>query len=55
MNNEHSKYFEKYQQRYNNGGCTKAQLRRLVELGILTVSEYEEITSESFDGEETEE
>ena len=44
----HSKLFEKYQERYNRGGCTKEQLRRLVQLGALTEAEYEEITGEAF-------
>ena len=47
--NEHSKLFEKYLERYNRGGCTKAQLRRLVALGVLTAEEYEEITGESYE------
>ncbi|MBQ6577490.1 MAG: XkdX family protein [Bacteroidales bacterium] len=43
---EHSPLFEKYKKRYDRGGCTKAQLHRLVELGALTAEEYEEITGE---------
>jgi hypothetical protein len=38
----------KYQNRYNKNGCTKQQLKRLVELGALTIEEYEEITNELF-------
>ena len=38
----------KYQNRYNKNGCTKEQLKRLVELGALTIQEYEEITNELF-------
>lgn len=45
---EHSPLFEKYYARYKRGGCTKAQLRRLVALGALTPEEYEEITHEPF-------
>jgi len=40
---------EKYERRYNKGGCTKAQLKRLVELGALTAEEYKEITGEDFE------
>ena len=39
---------EKYQKRYEKGGCTIEQLKRLVELGALTASEYEEITGEAY-------
>lgn len=46
--NNHSRMYEKYKNRYNNGGCTVSQLRRLTELGILTESEFEEITGEPF-------
>lgn len=45
----HSKLFEKYRDRYNRGGCTKEQLRRLVQLGALTEAEYEEITGEAYE------
>lgn len=45
---EHSKLFEKYQDRYMRGGCTKAQLKRLVALGAITAEEYEEITGEAY-------
>lgn len=38
----------KYQKRYEKNGCTKEQLKRLVELSALTVEEYEEITGETF-------
>ena len=47
--NNHSRMYEKYKNRYNNGGCTVSQLRRLTELGILTESEFEEITGEPFE------
>lgn len=40
---EHSKYYEKYAERYARGGCTKEQLQKLVALGILTQEEYDEI------------
>lgn len=43
----HSPLFEKYAKRYARGGCTKAQLAKLVELGVLTEEEYKEITGES--------
>ena len=42
----HSKLFEKYKDRYNRGGCTKEQLKRLVSLHAITAEEYEEITGE---------
>lgn len=45
----HSPMYEKYKQRYERGGCTKAQLRRLVELGALTPIEYTEITGDPFE------
>lgn len=48
--NEHSKLFEKYRDRYNRGGCTKEQLKRLVKLGAITADEYEEITDEAYEG-----
>ena len=38
----------KYQKRYEKGGCTIEQLKRLVKLGALTASEYEEITGEAY-------
>ena len=40
--------FEKYKARYERGGCTKEQLRKLVSLGVLTEDEYEEITGEKY-------
>ena len=46
--NTHSKDFEKYKARYERGGCTKEQLRRIVELGRLTPAEYKEITGEDY-------
>lgn len=42
-----SKLFKKYKARYERGGCTKEQLKRLVELNVLTAEEYREITKES--------
>jgi uncharacterized XkdX family phage protein len=46
--NTHSPLFEKYKARYERGGCTKAQLRKLVELGALTPEEYTEITGDPY-------
>lgn len=40
--------FEKWKDRYNKHWCTKAQLAKLVELEVLTESEYEEITGEKY-------
>jgi len=45
----HSPMFEKYYKRYQRGGCTKEQLRRLVELGALTPDEYKEITGDDYE------
>ena len=45
----HSPMYEKYKKRYERGGCTKEQLRRLVELGALTPDEYKEITGEDYE------
>lgn len=45
---QHSPLYKKYKARYERGGCTKAQLRRIVELGALTPEEYEEITGEPY-------
>ena len=39
--NEKSAAFEKYNERYVNGYCTKKQLKKLVKLGILTQEEYD--------------
>jgi len=44
----HSKQFDKYKKRYERGGCTKEQLHRLTELGVLTPEEYEEITGDPY-------
>lgn len=46
---EHSRLFEKYRDRYNRGGCTKEQLRKLVKLSAITAAEYEEITGEAYE------
>lgn len=48
MAKTHSKDFEKWKKRYDRHGCTKEQLRRLVELEVLTADEYEEITGEKY-------
>jgi len=40
--------FEKYKARYEAGGCTKEQLKRLVKLRVLTESEYRDITNEEY-------
>lgn len=40
----HSPDFEKWAKKYARRGCTKAQLERCVQLGVLTAEEYEEIT-----------
>ena len=43
--------YQKYERRYNRGGCTKEQLQELVDLGVLTAEEYEEITGEVYETE----
>lgn len=48
---KHSPLFKKYHDRYNRGGCRKDQLRRLVELEVLTPAEYEEITGDKYEAE----
>ena len=40
--------FEKWNDRYKKHWCTKDQLRRLVQLSVLTELEYEEITDEEY-------
>lgn len=46
---EHSKNFQKYYDRYQRGGCTKEQLKRLVQLGAIYDWEYQEITGEPYE------
>ncbi len=41
--------FEKWKDRYDKYWCTKDQLRRLVQLEVLSEEEYEEITGEEYD------
>lgn len=41
--------YEKYKERYDKGGCTKEQLKKLVIRGRLTPQEYEEITGEVYE------
>ena len=41
--------FEKWNDRYKKHWCTKDQLQRLVQLGVLSEEEYEEITGEEYD------
>ena len=41
--------FEKWNDRYKKHWCTKEQLRRLVQLEVLSEAEYEEITGEKYD------
>lgn len=36
--------FEKWNSRYKKHWCTKGQLRRLVQLEVLTAEQYKEIT-----------
>ena len=40
--------FEKWNDRYKKHWCTKEQLKRLVQLGVLTEEEYKEITGEYY-------
>ena len=48
MNTGHSRLYAKYKERYERIGCTKEQLKRLVELSALKDWEYEEITKEEY-------
>ena len=43
-----SKMFDKYKERYDRGGCTEDQLRRLVELRAITAKEFSEITGKDY-------
>lgn len=43
--------YQKYERRYDRGGCTKEQLQELVALNVLTAEEYEKITGESYESE----
>lgn len=45
---KHSRYFKKYKDRYRRNGCTKDQLWRLTDLGVLTKDEYKEITGDDY-------
>lgn len=38
--------FEKWSEKYKNNGCTKDNLKDLVELGVITYTEYVQITGE---------
>lgn len=40
--------FEKWDYRYKKHWCTKAQLKRLVVLQVLTTEEYKTITGEDY-------
>lgn len=40
--------FEKWNDRYKKHWCTKEQLKKLVQLEVLTEGEYEEITGEEY-------
>lgn len=40
--------FEKWQARYEKNWCTKAQLKRLVVLEVLTPEDYKTITGEDY-------
>ncbi len=45
MNKDKPTAFEKYNEKYKKGYCTEEQLQQLVELGVITEKEYEEIIS----------
>lgn len=45
---EHSKRFTDLKERYERNGCTKEQLKRFTEFGVLTADEYKEITGEDY-------
>lgn len=40
--------FEKWNDRYKKNWCTKEQLKKLVQLNVLTTNEYKEITGEDY-------
>lgn len=40
--------FEKWEDRYEKKWCTKGQLKRLVDLGVLTEAEFKKITGEDY-------
>ncbi len=40
--------FEKWNERYRKHWCTKKQLQRLVQLGVLDEGEYKGITGEDY-------
>jgi uncharacterized XkdX family phage protein len=44
----HSARFEVLKERYGRGGCTKAQLQKFVGFGVITETEYKEITGEEY-------
>lgn len=41
--------FEKWNDRYKKNWCTKDQLKRLVQLGVLSEGEYKLITGEDYE------
>lgn len=41
-------WFDKLNERYRKGWCTKEQLQRYVRLSVITPEEYEQITEESY-------
>jgi len=40
--------FEKWNGRYKKHWCTKAQLKMLVQLSVLTEKDYKDITGETY-------
>ena len=42
--------FEKWDTRYKKHWCTKEQLKRLVQLNVLSLDEYKLITGEEYAG-----
>ena len=47
--NSHSPKYEYWAKKYARRGCTIEQLRRLVELGVITAEEFTEITGEVYE------
>lgn len=41
--------FEKWKDRYDRHWCTKAQLKMLVNLEVLSAEDYEEITGDVYE------
>lgn len=45
----HSPMFDKLKERYDKGYIRNDQLKRYVDLGVITADEYKEITGEDYE------